>query len=264
MFGRRTPAEWGSERPQQLADHEYSTNSGILRPPTHWPHVFAVPVATAPGPMKRLAQRLLDATARRPTGWIGRRTYGGKRGAPKAHEAVFDHVLQALGPLTGDACLEIGFGGGRLLERMLEGGAEKVAGLDHSPEMVALASARNREAIAAGRLELRQGDTAKLPWPGASFTAAVAANVFFFLDRPEDVLSELSRVLKPGGRLVIATVPGPLPRPSLRTWWVWVWGPDLRAYTDAEMRAMQARAGFDEVRVESRDVLQLSYAVRPR
>lgn len=72
------------------------------------------------------------------------------------------------------------------------------------------------------------------------------------------MLAELHRVLEPAGRLVIVTSPGPLPHPSLRNWWVGVWGPALSVYTDDEMAAMLTAAGFQDVHVESRDGRQLA------
>jgi hypothetical protein len=79
-------------------------------------------------------------------GWLARKTYGGSLGAPKGHEAVFDQVLDAAGPLEEARCLEVGCGGGRLLERVLSAGVAGAAGLDHSPDMLAL----SREAVERG------------------------------------------------------------------------------------------------------------------
>ncbi len=92
----------------------------------------------------RLADRLIDATARRPSGRIARKTYGGPMGAPKGHKAVFDQVLDSAGSLEGERCLEVGCGGGRLLERILAAGAAGAAGLDHSADMLALSRERKR------------------------------------------------------------------------------------------------------------------------
>jgi len=214
----------------------------------------------------RLADRLIDVTARRPSGWIARKTYGGPMGAPKGHEAVFDQVLDLAGLLEGDRCLEIGCGGGRLLDRILAAGAASAAGLDHSLDMLALSRERNREALERGALELKLGDAAQLPWADGAFSLALSANTFFFIERPERVLAELHRVVAPGGRVVIATVPGPLPAPSLRNWWVWVWGSRMHAYDDETMRSMFERAGFSEVAVnrssQSAEPLQLVRATR--
>jgi hypothetical protein len=49
--------------------------------------------------------------------------------------------------------------------------------------------------------------------------------------------------------MVIATVPGPLPAPSLRNWWVYVWGSQMHVYDDERMRAMIEHAGFTSVTV---------------
>jgi SAM-dependent methyltransferase len=202
-----------------------------------------------------LTDRLIDATARRPTGWIARKTYGGPLGAPKGHETVFDEMLNVAGPLEGARCLEVGCGGGRLLERVLAADAAHAAGLDHSSDILALSRERNREAVERGALELTLGDA-----------VALSANTFFFLQQPELLLAELHRVVSPGGRVVIGTVPGPLPTPSLRNWWVWVWGSQMRVYDDESMRSMLDAAGFTEVAVtrssRSSEPLQLACAVR--
>lgn len=203
---------------------------------------------------------MVDTIARRPSGWIGRRMY---RTGPKAHEASFAAVLDLLGPLQGDRCLEIGCGSGVLLERVLDAGAKSAAGLDHSPDMLALTMERNREAIARERLHLKLGDAAHIPWPDHAFDAAFSANMFFFVYEPEAVLAELYRVLAPAGRLVIATMADPLPKPSLRCPWLYApMGPALNVHTDEKMGTMYKHAGFTDVSVESKEGLQLARGFR--
>ncbi len=93
----------------------------------------------------------------------------------------------------------------------------------------------------------------------------MSANTFFFIAQPERVLAELHRVLSPGGRLVIATVPGPLPSPSLRNWWVYVWGSRMHVYDEPTMRAMLERAGFGDTTITQtagKEPLQLIRASR--
>ena len=162
--------------------------------------------------------------------------------------------------------LEIGCGPGVLLERALTGGVASAAGLDHSPDMLALCMARNRQAITEDRLLLKLGDAAMIPWPTESFTVAISANMFFFIYDPAAVLAELHRVLTPGGRLVIATIPGPLPPASLRNWWLYPpMGPALNVHTDGQMEAMLTNAGFTDIRVTSGVgglALQLAHAAK--
>lgn len=197
----------------------------------------------------RLTDRIVDATARRPSGWMARKTYGGALGAPKGHEVVFDQMLNAVGPLDDKRSLEIGCGGGRLIERVLAAGATSAAGLDHSADMLALSRERNADALRDGKLDLKEGDASQLPWPDGSFDVVLSANTFFFIEHPEPVLTEIHRVLSPEGRVVIGTVPGPLPAPSLRNWWVYVWGSRMHVYDDETMRAMLEGAGFGGVSI---------------
>lgn len=211
-----------------------------------------------------LGQRLVDGLARRPGGVLGRLAY---RDGPKAHEPSFTAILDALGPLEGERVLEIGCGPGVVLERVLTGGAHSAAGLDHSPDMLALCMARNRQAIAEERLQLKLGDAAAIPWPTASFTAAISANMFFFIYNPATVLVELHRVLAPSGLIAIASLSGPLPPASLRNCWLYPpMGPALNVHTDGQMGAMLTDAGFIDISVTSGSgglALQLAHATKP-
>ena len=52
---------------------------------------------------------------------------------------------------------------------------------------------------------IRSADILNLPFPDASFDVVIAANVIHLLDDPHKALSELDRVCRPGGKLIIPT-----------------------------------------------------------
>ncbi len=101
-----------------------------------------------------------------------------------------------------DYLLEIGCGGGALLYDALQSGC-KAAAIDHSADMVRLASEVNQKAILEGRLEILRAEADRLPYPDTMFTCAVMTGVFGFLADPVRALGEVRRVLAKGGRFVV-------------------------------------------------------------
>lgn len=91
--------------------------------------------------------------------------------------------------------------------------------------------------MAAGCLELRQGDAAALPWGDATFDA-----VAFF--------REVWRVLKPGRRFAVVTTG----KHKLASILFGLWYPTLKLYRDAELAELLRSAGFAEVETKSLDI----------
>ena len=201
--------------------------------------------ATAPN---ALGTWITDRRARRPEGAEARKTYGD----PIFHYPGFRVMLDELRLTRDDYLLEVACGGGAMLKRALESGC-RAAAMDHSAEMVRVAAESNADAVAAGRLDVRQGDAASLPWPDATFTCAAMTGVLGFLADPVRVLAEIRRVLKPGGRAVVmgadpelrGTPAAPEPIASRLTF-----------YDSAALEALGRKAGFEEVRVVRRDMEQ--------
>jgi ubiquinone/menaquinone biosynthesis C-methylase UbiE len=148
----------------------------------------------------RLADWVTDRLFRRPSGRVARLFY---RDA-KPHQEAFRETLAALALHPDDRLLEVGCGGGIFLEWAMASGCT-VRAIDHSAEMLALASRRNASAITAGRLELHDADAGELPFADAEFTAAATTNAFFFFNAPDTMLAEVYRTLAPGGRIAIHT-----------------------------------------------------------
>jgi SAM-dependent methyltransferase len=113
-------------------------------------------------------------------------------------QAVLRPLLE---PVTGRTVLDAGAGEGRLAVP-LAATAARVVGVDASLHMLRLAA---RRAAAARRpLKLAAARLEALPLRPASFDLAVAVTVLCFARHPGRVARELARVLRPGGRLVIA------------------------------------------------------------
>jgi arsenite methyltransferase len=145
----------------------------------------------------------------------------------------------------GERVLEIGFGGGDLIEWILAATEAEVVGVDVSEAMLKRARRRFRRALGEGRLKLLAGSAGSLPLVDASFDKACSVNSLYFWPDPGAAIAEFARVLRPGGRLVLC-----LQTPeSVRSWPGHVYG--FRAYGADEVAALMGRAGFGRPRIAS-------------
>lgn len=101
--------------------------------------------------------------------------------------------------------LAVGCGRGEVVQLLAERAWNgEVVGIEPVDRLRAAALDRNRAAIAVGAVELLPGDVTALPWPDASFDRACAINTLYLWPAVEEAIDELGRVLRPGGRLVVA------------------------------------------------------------
>jgi arsenite methyltransferase len=138
-------------------------------------------------------------------------------------------ALERLALESGEAFLEVGFGGGALLRAAAKAGAA-VCGVDVSEAMV-------RRGRRQG-LDVHKASVEALPFADASFDKAASLNSLYFWPEPGQALAELARVLKPGGLLVL----GFEPPEELRKWPGHRYG--FRLYEVGEVRGLMERAGF--------------------
>ncbi len=92
--------------------------------------------------------------------------------------------------------LEVGAGTGRIA-RPLRAQNIPVIGIDLSARMLAQFAAQSVERGSA--LKLAQGDITALPFVSAAFGGVYAVHVFHLVGKWQDAISEIQRVLKPGG-----------------------------------------------------------------
>lgn len=117
-------------------------------------------------------------------------------------EKVEAAMLALMGGDHADTLLDVGTGTGRMLEVFaprIGGGV----GIDLSPEMLTLARA-NLERAELSHCQVRQGDLYDLPVQDGEADIVTLHQVLHYLDDPGAAIAEAARVLKPGGRLLIA------------------------------------------------------------
>ena len=156
---------------------------------------------------------------------------------------LYRAVATRLALAMDDVLLDVACGEGAfLLEYATHVG--RVAGLDLSETKTRLARRRLADRIAAGTVEIVEGDAGSLPWEDDHFSAVTSMDAFTLFPDPERVLAEMRRVLRPGGRAVMQLgwrVPdGTETHKRWGTAWVW---------DEAEVRRMIEAAGFRDVAV---------------
>ncbi|MBW2736046.1 MAG: metalloregulator ArsR/SmtB family transcription factor [Deltaproteobacteria bacterium] len=110
-------------------------------------------------------------------------------------------ALAALLP-AGTRLVDLGCGDGEMAA-VLGDAACKVVGVDRSLEMLTAAEART---VNHDNVRLLHGDLVALPLPSDTFDAALMMLALTYLEEPHTALCEMTRVLRPGGRVVIVTL----------------------------------------------------------
>lgn len=158
-------------------------------------------------------------------------------------------MAAALDIQPDDNLLDVACGSGVFLADYASA-AGHVTGIDLCGPKVELARERLHDRIATGSAEVVTGDARLLPWQDDVFSAVTSMDAwgFVLLPDPAPVLSEMHRVLRPGGRLVVQVgyhvpeTPGAdTVRTKLRgTFWSW---------TEPEVRRMFEEAGLTQVAI---------------
>jgi ubiquinone/menaquinone biosynthesis C-methylase UbiE len=98
--------------------------------------------------------------------------------------------------------LDVGCGPGDLSIRISQQ-CHEVLGVDVTPEMIQIAE--EKAALEPANVYFQQADACDLPFENYSFDTVMSVNALQTMSRPEVALMEMSRVLKPGGELLLIT-----------------------------------------------------------
>jgi ubiquinone/menaquinone biosynthesis C-methylase UbiE len=182
------------------------------------------------------------AAARR---WFDRRARSYETGATSRwRDPVQLASLDALGLTADDRVLDLACGTGRA-SRLAARIAASVVGVDLSPEMLARATV-----AAAGieNLRFELADAERLPFADAEFTALMCSNAFHHYPDPSRAVSEMARVVAPGGRVVIGDACSDLLAARIADAFLRRAEPGhVRLYRSAELGAFLLDAGFTKV-----------------
>lgn len=163
----------------------------------------------------------------------------------RSNAAMYRRALALLDVRAPHAVLEVGFGGGLALDPLLAlAGAGRVTGVEPSAGMRDAARRRHAAAIASGRLRLDDAGVERLPYPSAEFDRVLSVNTLYFWPDPVAGFAELSRVIRPGGLLVLGYRPASVMRRLGFTRY------GFRLYEDEEVLPLVGDAGFEVLALE--------------
>jgi SAM-dependent methyltransferase len=154
-------------------------------------------------------------------------------------------AIDALDLRPSETVLELGFGPGwglRTIAARTRGA--RVYGVDQSARMLRQARRINEVAVSRGRMVLVQGPFSPLPWVDEMFDKILLVNVAYFFDSGDRDISEVYRVLRSSGRLVVYVTS----RDTMQKWPFA--GPDTHRTFDAhDLASLLEDAGFHRTHI---------------
>ena len=111
-------------------------------------------------------------------------------------------LLEIVAPRSGERALDIGCGPGFVAEELAQavGTSGEIHAIDSSESSVMMTRRRCAE---FPNVQVQVADATQLPYPDAYFDLAVSTQVYEYVPDVPSALSELRRVLRPGGRAAI-------------------------------------------------------------
>lgn len=163
--------------------------------------------------MFQLIRRYIDSQYGNPRGILGRKI-GQKM--TKQHLPETQWTVTRLDVRPDETVLELGCGAGKglqLVADILTTG--NVIGLDKSETLVKSALNRNQKSIATGIVQVVHGDAQEIPLADSSVDKVFSVHSIYFWDDLNAAMSEVSRVLRPGGLVILTLSDGTVSEDNL-------------------------------------------------
>lgn len=160
------------------------------------------------------------------------------------HREISEFAFECIDVNGDERILDIGCGGGVNIEKFLKLTSNNVDGLDYSEVSVASSIERNKDAVDNGRCTVIQADVSDMPIEDERYDLATAFETIYFWPEIQETFKEVSRVIKPNGRFMIAQGTDGN-HPDDEKWLATVEG--MSVYTSPELERYLLDAGFKSV-----------------
>ncbi len=120
-------------------------------------------------------------------------------------------MMKKAGDISGKRCLDVGTGTGEIAFHVARKAGEngRVVGIDLTPKMLDLARRKEAELDLPCGIEWVVGDALGLPYEDGSFDLVTSGYMLRNVTDIQKAVSEMHRVLAPGGRVVVAELSKP-------------------------------------------------------
>ncbi|MBT2636728.1 class I SAM-dependent methyltransferase [Bacillus sp. ISL-39] len=183
----------------------------------------------------KIIREFIDSQYKTPRGIIG--AYIGEK-MVRQHKTETNWSLELMNIQKGDRLLELGCGAGYAIKLIFERNlAEEIVGLDISPTIIRSARIRNKKAINEKRVKLVEANFNKLPFHNENFNTVFSIQTIYFWTDIATTLSEIFRVLKPKGIVILTFSDGK----EDKTW------EGMRGITENQVIPYMEKAGFRDI-----------------
>lgn len=149
--------------------------------------------------------------------------------------SLYPILLERLSHISYQSALDLGCGTGEMIKQIMQSDNHKeLYGIDLSEEMLSVAKGKLPDQV-----KLLLGDSESLPFPDNFFDVVYCNDSFHHYPAPQNVLSEVQRVLKPGGTFLMGDCWQPyIGRMIMNFYMRHSKEGDVKIYSEAEMVSM--------------------------